>query len=162
MSYSRPGLHAEEETTPDPGMRASSDGGTLASGLCANRPGGQEPQQFFKQLSFAEKEELYHQLSPEEKQQLYQGLSPQEQQHVSGVQSPGQVVSDRIWLIIVTSFACVLLGAFLSLAANVFLAMFRVQAPTDSANLQLLLTMFTSAVGFLAGLLVPSPARNNT
>ena len=73
----------------------------------------------------------------------------------AGVPSPGQEAADRIWRIIVTSFSIVLVGAFLALA---FVATGAVnwlfgQGGTDDV----MLTVFTTAAGFLAGLLSPSP-----
>ena len=61
---------------------------------------------------------------------------------------PRDRVRDAIWLIVVLSFAIVLVGAFITIAA-------------DGNKPDVILTMFTSAVGFLAGLFVPSPVADN-
>jgi len=61
-----------------------------------------------------------------------------------------------LWLIVVLSFAIVLVGAFLSLAFGVLV----LRKSAADAELQILLTVFTSAVAFLAGLLTPGPARS--
>ena len=63
---------------------------------------------------------------------------------------------DRLWLIVVTAFALVLVGGFITLALGVFLT----PAP-NGVKPELILTTFTSVVGFLAGLFVPSPAGRN-
>ncbi len=87
------------------------------------------------------------------------GLNSQEQETVlnqAGIKSPDQKSSDRLWLIIVLSFAIVLVGTFLSLAFGVLV----LRKSAADAELQILLTMFTSAVAFLAGLLTPGPTRN--
>ncbi len=73
-----------------------------------------------------------------------------------GLRSPGQKASDTLWLIIVCSFAFVLVGTFLGLAIGVLI----LGKSAANAELQILLTMFTAAVAFLAGLLTPSPAQN--
>jgi hypothetical protein len=75
-------------------------------------------------------------------------LSTQDRKEVVqrfGVSGPAQEAADRIWRIIVTAFAIVLVGSFLALAP--------IATGTDDA----MLTVFTTAAGFLAGLLSPSP-----
>ena len=64
---------------------------------------------------------------------------------------PDRQVIDLVWIVIVISFALVLVGAFVTLALAVF----------TSGNLSgdLLLTVFTTTAAFLAGLLVPSPTQ---
>jgi uncharacterized membrane protein YozB (DUF420 family) len=87
-------------------------------------------------------------------------FSTKEQQAIidqAGIRSPGQKASDNLWLIIVSSFAIVLVGAFLSLAIGVLV--FKKSAA--DAELQILLTVFASAVAFLAGLLTPGPAHSS-
>ena len=88
-------------------------------------------------------------------------LSPKDRQDVinqAGLRSPGQKASDCLWLIVVSSFAIVLVGAFLSLAGGVLI----LKKSTADAELQILLTVFTSAVAFLAGLLTPGPAHSSS
>ncbi|HJT57196.1 MAG TPA: hypothetical protein VJ761_11925 [Ktedonobacteraceae bacterium] len=58
-------------------------------------------------------------------------------------------VINAIWIIIVISFALILVGAFITLAMAVFIY--------GKLSGDLLLTVFTTAAAFLAGLLTPSP-----
>ena len=88
-------------------------------------------------------------------------LEPKDKQAVlnqAGIRSPGQKASDMLWLIVVLSFAIVLVGAFLSLAYGVLV----LKKSAADAELQILLTVFTSAVAFLAGLLTPGPAHSQS
>jgi|SRR4051794_12287828 hypothetical protein len=73
-----------------------------------------------------------------------------------GVGVPGEKTRDNLWLIVVSAFATILVGTFITLAIGVFIA------PEKGAGTkpELVLTMFTSVVGFLAGLFVPSPAAS--
>jgi hypothetical protein len=71
----------------------------------------------------------------------------------NGWRSPDRKTSDTLWLIIVVSFAIVLVGTFLSLAIGVLI----LGKSDANAELQILLTMFTAVVAFLAGLLIPGP-----
>lgn len=167
-------LHTETGTPPDSGGRPSVDGSASTSGQGADQlstqeqrnlflhPNLEEKEKLLHTMSLAEKARLYKQFSPEEKRWLYSQLSPQEQQHVAGISSPNQKVSNEIWLIVVWSFAIVLVGTFASLAASVFIDMFKQQTPANATNLQLLLTVFTSAAGLLAGILVPSPTHSHS
>ncbi len=62
---------------------------------------------------------------------------------------PNQSIIDKIWLIVILSFALVLIGSFIALAIGTL--------NTDIANNgepDLLLAVFTSVAGFFAGLLV--------
>ena len=68
---------------------------------------------------------------------------------------PSTRIRDRLWLIVVGAFAIVLVGSFLALASG--LIFFR-----DNIAPELVLTMFTSVVGFLAGLFTPSPVANRS
>ena len=61
---------------------------------------------------------------------------------------PSPVVTDRIWLIIVIAFTAVLIASFAVLGITLFV---------NAGQSQILLTVFTTAAGFLAGLLSPSP-----
>ncbi len=74
--------------------------------------------------------------------------------------APNQVITDKIWLIVIIAFAAVLVGSFLTLALSTFLV------PKNEVNLQILLTIFTTVTGFLAGLFSTSPlqatAKNET
>jgi uncharacterized membrane protein YozB (DUF420 family) len=86
-------------------------------------------------------------------------MTPGDKQTVidqAGIRSPGQKASDTLWLIVVFSFAIVLVGAFLCLAIGVLVF----NKSAADAELQILLTVFTSAVAFLAGLLTPGPVHS--
>ena len=73
-----------------------------------------------------------------------QMLSPDKQQEVIGqIQGPTQKVSDRIWQWIVGAFAIVFVGGSGTLVASVFFL--------DVAQIQVLLTVFTTVAGILAG-----------
>ena len=69
---------------------------------------------------------------------------------------PTDGARDRLWLIVVCAFAIVLVGSFTALAVGVFVP------ASGKVTPELILTMFTSVVGFLAGLFVPSPIANQT
>jgi ABC-type phosphate/phosphonate transport system permease subunit len=64
---------------------------------------------------------------------------------------PEHSVIDTIWIIIVISFAIILVGAFVALAIAVFIY--------AKLSGDLLLSVFTTAAAFLAGLLTPSPTQ---
>jgi hypothetical protein len=73
-----------------------------------------------------------------------QMLPPDKQQEVIGqIQGPTQKVSDRIWQWIVGAFAIVFVGGSGTLVASVFFL--------DVAQIQVLLTVFTTVAGILAG-----------
>lgn len=104
-------------------------------------------------------------LSPDDKKAVIAAslnqLDPKDRQaaiNQAGIRSPGQAASDTLWLIVVCSFAIVLVGAFLSLAIGVLV----LKKSAADAELQILLTVFTSAVAFLAGLLTPGPAHSSS
>lgn len=64
---------------------------------------------------------------------------------------PGPHTRDTLWTIVVAGFSAVLVGSFLALAFGVFIK------AEGKVQPELILAMFTSVVGFLAGLFVPSP-----
>ncbi len=66
---------------------------------------------------------------------------------------PGRAINDKLWLIVISSFCAVFVGSFITLAIAVFL---------EKSDYQVLLTVFTSIVGFLAGLFAPSPVARNS
>jgi hypothetical protein len=66
---------------------------------------------------------------------------------------PGEKVRDVIWLVVILAFSLVLVGSFLTIA----IALFRGVPKDSGATPELVLSMFTSVVGFLAGLFVQSP-----
>jgi len=63
-----------------------------------------------------------------------------------------QGTGNAIWMIIVTTFAIVLIGSAVTLFYGVL-------GTSKTTELQILLTIFTTVVGFLAGLLSPSPLQ---
>ena len=67
---------------------------------------------------------------------------------------PSDKIRDVLWIIVIAAFAVVLVGSFSTLAWGVF------HATTGSVKPELILTMFTSVIGFLAGLFTPSPVGN--
>jgi hypothetical protein len=75
----------------------------------------------------------------------------------NGITGPTPETSDKLWTIVVGAFSIVLVGAFLALAIGVF-------APIQEKGVkpELILTTFTSVVGFLAGLFTPSPVAKKS
>ena len=75
--------------------------------------------------------------------------------------SLSQWAYNAIWLIVISAFALVLLITAAALVAYVFLPCFS-ECKVDQnshAAAQIVLTVFTGAVGFLAGLFTPGPNR---
>ena len=70
----------------------------------------------------------------------------------TAIGGPGPQARDKLWLIVVAGFSTVLVGSFLALAVGVFVP------ASGKVQPELILALFTSVVGFLAGLFVPSPA----
>lgn len=75
----------------------------------------------------------------------------------SNLPAPDRKVANFIWVVIVVAFAIVMVGAAWTLAEGV-------TTKLDGngeyvANSESLLTIFTAAVAFLAGLLSPSPIK---
>lgn len=62
-----------------------------------------------------------------------------------------RVASNMLLLIVISAFAFVMIGAFLALAATIFLP------PRDTGNAQMVLAIFSSSVSFLAGLFANNP-----
>jgi hypothetical protein len=67
-------------------------------------------------------------------------------------------MKDRIWLIIVSAFAFVMIGSAMVLGIGVFIGVS--DAAKQLTKADTILTVFTTVVGFLAGLLSPSPLGN--
>ena len=63
---------------------------------------------------------------------------------------PNAPTVNYLWIVIVTAFVLALLVAVSILAYN---------AATQKPTAEVLITIFTTAVGFLAGLLTPSPTQ---
>jgi hypothetical protein len=78
---------------------------------------------------------------------------------VRGLGDPDRATRNLIWKIVVWTFAAVLGLSFIATA----IAMFTPQTANTSnlARPELVLSMFTSVVGFLAGIFVPSPVANS-
>ena len=75
---------------------------------------------------------------------VLQTLTPDQQQEVIGqLHGPTQKVSDRIWQWVVGAFAIVFVGGSATLVASVFFL--------EVAQIQVLLTVFTTVAGILAG-----------
>jgi len=74
----------------------------------------------------------------------------------SVVGEPSQKTRNRLWMIVVSAFAIVLVGSFVALAVGVF-----VPIQEKGVKPELILTTFTSVVGFLAGLFTPSPVARS-
>ena len=89
-------------------------------------------------------------------------LSPGEKkdviEEVQGFTGASSLTRDYLWKVIIWSFAIVLVGSFVTIALDVILPYWVVQEVDKGASAQLMLTVFTSVVGFLAGLFTPSPA----
>jgi len=75
-------------------------------------------------------------------------LAPEEQEELAGRLLPDRGVTNRIWLIIVRTFASILIAATVALVGAIFVSMFR---RVDTALVQILLTVFTTVAGILAG-----------
>ncbi len=85
-----------------------------------------------------------------------QDLPKSEQESLAATMPlPGDGTRDHLWKVVVQAFAIVLVGSFFTLALGVFLPQKGIVEPA------IVLSMFTSVVGFLAGLFVPSPATRN-
>lgn len=74
----------------------------------------------------------------------------------NGIQGPGTETSNTLWTIVICAFSVVLVGSFIALAIGVF-------HPVQEKGVkpELILTTFTSVVGFLAGLFTPSPVARS-
>ncbi len=72
-------------------------------------------------------------------------------EHERELPAPSPTTTEKLWIIVVVAFAAVLVGAAGALVAFVFLH--------SEAKPDIILSLFTSAVGFLAGLFVPSPVE---
>jgi hypothetical protein len=85
-------------------------------------------------------------ISPEEQRELLRGLqalSPEQRKEIAGLLLPEQQTTNWIWLIIVSSFALVLI---LSVAALCYGVLWNV-----AGEIQILLTIVTTVAGILAG-----------
>ncbi len=76
----------------------------------------------------------------------------------TGLGPPSPETNDRIWLVVVSAFAVVLLGA----AVTLWIGRFNPITPTTGTiytSTDTVVTLFTTASAFLIGLLVPSPIK---
>ena len=90
---------------------------------------------------------------------LFLSLPKHDQKTIAreGLGSPSGATRNAIWLIIVISFAIVLLGSAALLGAAVF---WETKAnATYFAKIETIVTVFTSVLAFLSGLLAPSPIK---
>jgi hypothetical protein len=78
-------------------------------------------------------------------------LDEADRQAVFGPPSGG--IRDWLWVVVIGGFTLVLVGSFVTLAVGVF-----AESHPGGVKPELILSMFTNVVGFLAGLFVPSPA----
>jgi hypothetical protein len=69
---------------------------------------------------------------------------------------PSKRTNNTLWVIVLSAFSLVLMGT----AATIAIGMFTGPA-AGATKPELVLTMFTSVVGFMAGVFVPSPADSS-
>jgi hypothetical protein len=72
---------------------------------------------------------------------------------------PDQAVTNKIWLSIVSTFAVVLVVVMLALIGAIFVGFWR---KTDAAMIQILLTVFTTSAGILAGFISGRASTSGT
>ena len=117
----------------------------------------QEMVSYLKGLSKAELipalEEAIQERPKEDKKEIAENLTAA----ANGIGPPDPETRDKLWTIVVTAFAIVLVGGFVALALGVFLPI-----RENGVKPELILTTFTSVVGFLAGLFTPSPVARST
>jgi len=68
--------------------------------------------------------------------------------------APDQIVTDKIWLLSACVLSIILVGSFLTLAFASFHFV-----PENAANLQMVLTIFTTTISFLGGLFCTNPLQ---
>ncbi len=78
--------------------------------------------------------------------------STDQQEVVQELTQPDGDTTNYLWLIVVSTCAIVVVGAFLTLAVSVFVG--------GKTSPEIILTLFTSMVGFLAGLFTPTPVSH--
>jgi len=88
---------------------------------------------------------------------IINGMSPKDRK--KALATTKSVIGDippetrhTLWLIVILGFVIVLVGSFAILAGSLFF-----EPPEGATSSQLMLTVFTTVVGFLAGLFSPSP-----
>jgi len=73
------------------------------------------------------------------------------------IPDPDQKTSDKVWLIIITAFAAVMLISVLFLGFGMY-----VTPVTNGTKPDTVLTVFSTVTAFLAGLFTPSPSSSKT
>jgi len=73
------------------------------------------------------------------------------------IPDPDQRTSDKVWLIIISAFAAVMLLSVLFLGFGMYLTPVNNGTKPDTV-----LTVFTTVTAFLAGLFTPSPTMNKS
>ncbi|MBI1323485.1 hypothetical protein GC170_09910 [bacterium] len=73
------------------------------------------------------------------------------------IPDPDQKTSDKVWLIIISAFAAVMLLSVLFLGFGMYLT-----PVTNGTKPDTVLTVFTTVTAFLAGLFTPSPTTNKS
>lgn len=76
--------------------------------------------------------------------------------HDAGIGAPSQGIADRLWMIVVSTLAVVMVLAVVGLVIALFV---KVQG---SASADVILTVFTTSAAGLIGLFVPSPAQGSS
>lgn len=72
---------------------------------------------------------------------------------IAGRKGPGQNIINYIWGTIVSGILLVFLGSGAGIVISIFVG-------KDANAIQPLITLFTATLGFLAGVLTPSPVGN--
>jgi hypothetical protein len=89
-------------------------------------------------------------------QQLSAQLPAKELAELLRIEPPEPATRNRVWLVVVATFSIVILVTTCGLLYGVFVD--KPAAPLVPP--ELVLSVFTAAVGFLAGLFAPSPVGN--
>lgn len=94
--------------------------------------------------------EAFNALPEDQKQAFAQALGVR-------IPDPDIITSNRVWLIIIWTFAAVMLGAVLVMSISVF-----IPPTTGGTKPETILTVFTTVTAFLAGLFAPSPVAKKS
>jgi len=73
----------------------------------------------------------------------------------ANIPPPDQTTSNKVWLIIIWAFVLVMAGAVVTLCVSLFVTPIK-----DATKPDTILTIFTTATAFLAGLFAPSPVSS--
>jgi hypothetical protein len=68
---------------------------------------------------------------------------------------PNPPTANRLWLLVVGTISLVIIGA----AGGLIVSLFK-PLPTGTIGPEIVLSLFTGSMGFLAGIFVPSPANS--